>query len=724
MKLPLHILFFLLLSTVVTASKIDAVDDKLAVILKMPNDSNKVKSLNDVAFEYRNFNPEKTVSLAKKALVLGQEIGYEWDLSRSLNFIGVGYQKLGEQNKALDYYMEAERLALDIERNEQLAYAYHNMGTIYSFQNNYVLSAELFYKSLTYFEKLGELSGIAYARNSLSTSAMNQGDFDAAVEHANIALSIRKELGDKRGEGSSNNRLGEIFIKKGEYETALTYFKNNISLYRGLDNFEDLARTNLNIAKVYLSMKRYNKAMAFSEKCFQYYDDIGNDGVVAEVLLLMAQINFQEKDFTEARRFCEKVILLAKENNRQEVLVNTFLLLSELEEAKMNYAQSLMYHKRYVSLKDSLFNVEIFQQVGIEAVSFEAFKQEQENKLLKEKQVASEALIQKQRLQKWSLIWGMILFFALVLVLVRSNRRKRIANLMLKEQNRKIEEQKEAISQQAVDLEKAKEQLKDYSEDLERMVEERTIALQKSNEELELYAYMASHDLKQPLRNIAGFSQLINKQLRKQIVKVETVLKYSDIIVDSTKYMHHLIEDLLTFSRFSSSQHDNNFEVVAYQTIIDNVLQNLNQQIKDKKAKIELRNIPEKGVGIEIKLTQLFQNLISNALKFSKKDIPAEILIDAKDVGSHFEFSIKDNGIGIKEKHFDLIFETFKKLHNKREYSGVGLGLSTCKKIVKEHGGTISLKSVMGEGTTFYFTIKKVNDTKNTVNHKEMALME
>ena len=707
-KIPVLIILLLLFSSFTTfASTKEKAAKMKKVALAMPDDSNKIKILNDISFEYRNFNPEETIKLATQALELGRKINYSWDSARSLNFIGVGYQKLGKQSMALEYYTQAKNTALENKRTQQLAYAYHNMGTIYNWQNDYKKSIELFYKSLKMFEQLNEPKGIAYAHNSLSSANLSQGNLESAIEHASKSLIIRQRIDDKQGEGSANNRLGEIYIKKGDYNKALIYFFNNIKLYKNLDNFEDLALTNMNIAKVYLASGNYTKAISYSNECFVYYNHIGNNGVVSEVLLLLGQAKYYQEDYPKAKEYCEKAVHFAKEYNRQEILFQSYLFLSKIEETHKKYSNALVYHKKYIAIKDSLFNAEMYRQSGLEEGSFAIFKKEQENNLLKQKEAANLVLIQKQQLQKWSLFLGLLLFSALVLVLFQSNSRKKKANSLLHDKNQKIEQQKTAIINQTLALSDAQKKLKDYNEDLEKMVTERTNALQKSNKELELYAYMASHDLKQPLRNIAGFSQLINRHLKKENILDETILKYSKIIVNSTQYMHHLIEDLLTFSKFSSNSNANNFEPVEYKAIIENVLQNLHQQIQDKNATIQLLNIPKSGDGIKIKLTQLFQNLISNALKFSKKNVPAIIKIDAKDMGTYYQFSIEDNGIGIKEEHFKLVFETFKKLHNNQKYAGVGLGLSTCKKIVEEHNGEIRVESTLNEGTTFYFSLAK-----------------
>lgn len=708
MNIQIYIITILLLfSLTLKGEKKDYADSLKNVVMAMPNDSNKVKALNDVAFEYRNSNPKKTIQLAKEALTLGKKLNYEWDLPRSLNFVGVGYQKMGEQAPALEYFTKAKDLSLKIRHIEQLGYSYHNMGTIHNWQNNYEKAIELFYKSLKIFEQLEDLKGIAYIHNSLSLTSLSQGNLEMSIKHANETLKIRQKINDKRGQGAAYNRLGEIYIKKEDYNHALRYFFKNIRLYESMNDLDGLAFTNMNIAKVYLNTKDYTKAVYFSKKCVEYYDTIGNNGVVAEALLLMGEALYCTEDYPRSERYAQKAIAYAKEYNRQEVLFNSYFLLSKIAETEKKYSQALAYHKQYVALKDSLFDADMYMKSGWQQGSFAIFKKEQENDLLKQKEAMNQALIQKQKIQQWSLLVGLMLISILAIVLVRSIRRKRKDYSLLEEKNREIEKQKMAIVNKTLALATAQQQLQDYNEQLEQKVEERTNALQKSNEELELYAYMASHDLKQPLRNIAGFSQLIIRHLNKKNLMDDTIKDFTKFIVDNTQYMHNLIEDLLTFSKFSSNSHQASFETVKYSEVLEVVLQNLHQQIQDTNANIVLLNIPETGEGLKIKLMQLFQNLISNSLKFSKKDTPAVICIDSVDTGTYYQFSVADNGIGISKEYFDLIFETFKKLHNKQEYAGVGLGLSTCKKIVEQHNGKIWLESTLNEGTTFYFTIAK-----------------
>jgi len=224
-----------------------------------------------------------------------------------------------------------------------------------------------------------------------------------------------------------------------------------------------------------------------------------------------------------------------------------------------------------------------------------------------------------------------------------------------------------------------------------------------SNMQLENFAYITSHDLREPLRTISGFANLLEKKYLGKLD--ETADEYLGYILTSTKNMNALIEDLLIFSRVHTGEHT--IEKIDLDDLLFQVVRSLDGSIKDTGAIVTYENIPETIKANRTKIKQLFQNLISNAIKFRKPDIAPQVIISAKSKGKFWEFIVQDNGIGINEEYFDKIFMIFKRLHTKDQYEGTGIGLSLCKKIVEQHGGEIHPESTVGEGTTFYFTIEK-----------------
>jgi light-regulated signal transduction histidine kinase (bacteriophytochrome) len=227
--------------------------------------------------------------------------------------------------------------------------------------------------------------------------------------------------------------------------------------------------------------------------------------------------------------------------------------------------------------------------------------------------------------------------------------------------------------------------------------------LARSNEELQQFAYVASHDLQEPLRMITSYLELLERRYKGQLdAKADTFIAYA---VDGASRMQTLINDLLNYSRVGRQVRD--FEVVDCQQIVDRVLTNLQVAIAQNKAVITHTPLPRVN-GDPSQLIQLFQNLISNAIKFRTQE-PPQIQIGAEYVDGTWLFLVRDNGIGMDSQYLERIFIIFQRLHSKAEYPGTGIGLAVCKKIVERHGGTVWVESQLDRGSTFYFTLSPLS---------------
>ncbi|MDZ7994211.1 MAG: ATP-binding protein [Nostoc sp. EfeVER01] len=251
------------------------------------------------------------------------------------------------------------------------------------------------------------------------------------------------------------------------------------------------------------------------------------------------------------------------------------------------------------------------------------------------------------------------------------------------------------------------------NEELEQRVTERTAELteatkklqllnqelQQSNQELEQFAYVASHDLQEPLRAIAGYTQLLMSEYGDRFDS--TAQSYANFVVDGAKRMQQLIQDLLAYSRVGTRRKE--FVTTDCNLAVQQALRNLRVAIAENQATITVEPLPTLNAD-QNQLVQLFQNLISNAIKFHEDNHP-DVQIQSTKRDRDYLFQVKDNGIGISSQYLDQIFEVFKRLHTHDEYPGTGIGLAICKKIVTRHSGEIWAESSLGIGTTFYFTI-------------------
>lgn len=224
----------------------------------------------------------------------------------------------------------------------------------------------------------------------------------------------------------------------------------------------------------------------------------------------------------------------------------------------------------------------------------------------------------------------------------------------------------------------------------------------RSNQELERFAYIASHDLKEPLRMLSNFTGLLQHEYAKEMD--ETASQYMSFIMDASKRMQVLVSDLLEYSRIGTA--DMRLQEFEGQMQLNLVLENFQSTIKDLDAEITYDPLPLIYAN-PVQFSRLLQNLIGNAMKYQREGVNPIIHIGVKEEEDNWLIAIKDNGIGIKEEYLEQIFVIFKRLHNKNEYTGTGIGLAVCKKIVNNFGGDIWAESEIDKGTTFYFTIPK-----------------
>ena len=270
---------------------------------------------------------------------------------------------------------------------------------------------------------------------------------------------------------------------------------------------------------------------------------------------------------------------------------------------------------------------------------------------------------------------------------------KRAAELIIA--NKELAFQNDEKEKRAAELIIANKELGFQNEEKEKRTTELIIA----NKELGQFAYIASHDLQEPLRTISNYMQVFEEDYSERLD--DTAHKYILSVNNATKRMSLLVRSLLDFSRLGR---DKKLTHVDFKKIINDVIADLQTTIKNSNATITVAEMPILNV-YEVEIGQLFQNLITNAIKFQKKDSRPNIQILSRKVNENWQFSVSDNGIGIAPDHFHRIFDIFQRLHTGDEYQGNGIGLANCKKIVELHQGEIWVESSPSGGSTFNFTI-------------------
>jgi light-regulated signal transduction histidine kinase (bacteriophytochrome) len=296
------------------------------------------------------------------------------------------------------------------------------------------------------------------------------------------------------------------------------------------------------------------------------------------------------------------------------------------------------------------------------------------------------------------LLFGVIyispLFLTIKQVAATLQRSKEDLEVQVAERTAKLREANAHLAVELDERRRAEQLLAHYAEDLKR-----------SNAELEEFAYVASHDLQEPLRMVASFTQLLGKRYRGKLD--QDADEFIGFAVDGATRMQQLTQALLAYSRVGTRGKP--LAPTDCNLILQLARNNLFKALEESRAEVTSGPLPTVP-GDEVQLIQLFQNLIGNALKFHGES-PPTIRIDAQEDNGDWRFAFRDNGIGISPAHQERIFKIFQRLHHRSEYPGTGIGLAICKKIVERHGGRLWVESEEGRGATFFFTIPKENNS-------------
>jgi light-regulated signal transduction histidine kinase (bacteriophytochrome) len=253
-----------------------------------------------------------------------------------------------------------------------------------------------------------------------------------------------------------------------------------------------------------------------------------------------------------------------------------------------------------------------------------------------------------------------------------------------------LEVHEKTVAEQAERLEEALAEL-----------DARNVDLKRSNEELEMFAYVASHDLQEPLRMVASYTQLLSRRYADKLD--QDAQEFIHFAVDGATRMQQLIEALLEYSRVGTRSQQ--FTDVDMQQVMNGVMEDLAMRARETGAAVEFNALPTVH-GDRVQLRQLLQNLVSNAIKFNGSGKPV-VKVTAEAAPREWVFRVSDNGIGIEPQYRERIFQIFQRLHTRDEYPGTGIGLAVCRRIVERHGGKISVESEPGRGTTFSFTLPR-----------------
>jgi len=627
----------------------------------------------DRAKEYTISEPRMGIEIGRSGLEMARE-KEEFSLAAGFaNEMGRGFSVLANYDSALSYFFIAEGFVQLTDDPSLQANILVHIGGAYNYLNEYK-------QALRYYNRVLGLEDSSKNHQvylNVANIYQDQGNFPQARENLMKSLEISERKQNRSAMAATMSAIGENFKTEREYEEAQGWFERALSLYEEIGSiFGEVVVLN-NLGELSVVNKDFDEAKRSFETALLLNGTLGNPEFNATLLTNLGVVNRERGNLTEALKMMRRARKIAIANGYPNRLESCLKEMHRTFALQGSYADAYTYQSEYQALKDSLNLIRFDRQNQELQARFETKQREKEQQDIEESNL--KLRLERQRLWLGLVAISLVVVALLVALVLNRYWVVRRLNLRLEERTFQIESQNQAIS---------------ASND----------RLLSSNKELKEFAYIVSHDLKDPLRMIGSYVTLIERRYIDMID--EEGKEFFEYATRGVKQMKQLLDDLLKYMVVETNDYE--LEDVPLNEVLSSVKANLLNRIKDTNADVIIDQLPSVH-GNRSLLILLFQNLISNALKFRSDNKP-ELRITVSRQGKQHLFAITDNGIGISKQYQDRIFSIFYRVYGKHQYEGTGIGLSICQKIVGLHGGKIWVESEEGKGSTFYFTLGDMVD--------------
>ncbi len=679
-----YVLFLILFVPMVALSQNKRLIDSLRQRLIITPEKEHFELLNTIGWEYRSSLPDSTIYYSQKAIDLAKKFNLKVSMAHALNFIGVGYNYQGDFKKSYDYCQQAKKLAEAEGDSIEIGYSNNNIGRLLFEQGIIAQSFPYFLNGLKIFEKLHNETGVAYAKQSLANLYQLQKNYKKAEQFHKEALNLRISLKKPRDIAVAYSQLAILYQEIDNLSESNKYLLRSDSVCRVIQDDINMARIKILLAKNYLKEGKLDEAQKIGEAGFKVIERINNVRLLPEGFLIKGKIYFARKKYDQAKAEFSSALKAATTSKQSVLQMESYYQLAQISKF-MNLKQEEMSHlNHYLILKDSVEDIELTRQVERLQFELEIQTKERENEFLKLQQAGTESLIARQRLGNILLLVIVTFLVILALIIWQVSSRRRLVNHKLANQNQQIIQQGEEIIKQNETLQK------------------RNILLSDLNHEKNTLMSIVAHDLKSPLNRISGLASLIKMEGTLTVKQQE----YVQMVKDAVKSGSSLITDLLDVNEIEEG--DNSAANTSFDLVFllkERVNHFLSYAVL-KGIKLDFRSpdsIP--FVSDSSYIDRILENLISNAIKFSKGG--TSILVSAKNENMRVIISVKDHGPGFTEMDQKMMYKKFKRLSARptSSESSNGLGLAIVKTLVDRLGGSIQLITQVGVGSEFIVTL-------------------
>ncbi len=649
---------------------------------------------------------------------------------KALHRLAETYQRIDyEQAKA--YSDSAKSLADHLERPDLLAAALNTQGKLQHMKGQYLLASSSFKSALSNASKGSDRKLIMLLNNALGISYLMAGEFDKAFEHFSAVEKYFRSEGLQPQVASTLLNIGSLYKMRGDIGMAKKVLTEALEISNSTEHWELHLKCLSALGKVCESDRDFENAMKYQLKALAIGQEREYPGLIISCKSNIGQLYQLQENYPQARFHYQEALAIARDKKMLQMVQSLTLSLGKLARIEGNHWEALGYLEEAESLAERMGEdamiletanelADLHQKLGNYRKAFTYFRrasdlrferQEKMNSNRMQELIAAYDAEQKEKellqLRKERLIEqyktigvAALAFFALValLALYLRFRERQKSFSILNDQHRKIQHQNRILQQQYSEIEDKNNQLAGKSKEIKTQNRE----LQMVNMELKHFARAASHDLREPLRAIRSYMNLLGSRYEQGFD--QKAKEFLSMASAGAVRMEDLLNDLYQHAQVGRSKED--LRKVSVSSLMKEVLSDLHVTISEKNALIACENLPE-VMGFRTELRMLLQNLVSNAVKFTPEGSPPKVLITGSEDVKNWYIEVKDHGIGISEEYHDKIFGIFERLHARDEFEGSEIGLATCQKVVQHHGGEISVESKPGFGTTFRVSLPK-----------------
>lgn len=630
--------------------------DSLAALLNSAEGKEKVDILNSIADIYQFIDTHEAIKYAQKAVELAENTGYEKGLASAYGSLGYAYINL-DNNRAIQYTNKALQIRRSINDKAGIATSLNVLGVLKYYEGDYLASIEYHLDAVMRREKIGNDIRTATSYNNIALVNIKLGNYDEALDYLHKALKIRIATNNKRAIGIIKTNIGEIQALKGNSNQALATFRETLKINRELGNHKSVANSFQNIASVYSTLKEFSTAIQYYDSSLFIYDFLDEKNGVANAENGLGEIykdiNLCDSAIIHANRALEYSNQINSQSNKIRALETLFKCYKE----KNNYKKAFEYLNMHKEASDNLKNDDKLKKLA---------KIELDYKLAEIKKKQEEEL-NRQRFYIYLLILALLFGIIILIVLTRSSKNKKLANVKLNELNKQLNE---------------------------------------VNAAKDKFISIIAHDLRGPYQTTLGLGQVLESDF-KGLDESDKKSAISNLNA-SLHNQYNLLNDILHWAELQGGRFILKSEPVNLHGLADYVFSLL--KISADKKNIKLINSIDANIIVPADKNMIYlvlRNLISNSIKFTNRN--GKVTLSSSIHENEIHITVKDNGVGIAENYIDNLFKIDSLFTSKGTLNeeGSGLGLNLCKEIIEKHGGKIWVESSVNKGSKFIFSLPK-----------------